>query len=76
MKFAITASPDSLGVVGPHHVARNFGNIMCHKFRQQYQKSDFVFLCFLPKSAFLIFQIRKEWSAPVQKFLFDVILNE
>ena len=41
MKFAETASPDISGVDGPHHVARNFGNILCQKFRQQLQKLDF-----------------------------------
>ena len=40
MKFAITASPDILGVVGPHHVARNFGNTLCQIFRQQLYKLD------------------------------------
>ena len=41
MKFAETASPDISGVDGPHHVARNFGNTLCQKFRQQLQKLDF-----------------------------------
>ena len=41
MEFAITASPDISGVVGPHHVARNFGNTLYQKFRQQLQKLDF-----------------------------------
>ena len=36
-----TASPDNLGVDVPHHVARNFGNTLCQKFRQQLQKLDF-----------------------------------
>ena len=30
-----TASPDILGVGGPHCVAKNFDNNFCHKFRQQ-----------------------------------------
>ena len=41
MKFAITASPDILGVVGPHHVARNFGNNFYPKFQQQLQNWKF-----------------------------------
>ena len=41
MKFHETASPDISGVEGPHHVAKNFGNIFCQKFRQQFQKVDF-----------------------------------
>ena len=41
MEFAITASPGILGVVGPHHVAKNFGNTLYQKFRQQLQKLDF-----------------------------------
>ena len=41
MKFAIPASPDIFGVVGPHYAARNFGNTLCQKFRQQIQKLDF-----------------------------------
>ena len=41
MEFDISASPDILGVVGPHHVAKNFGNTLCRKCRQQLQKLDF-----------------------------------
>ena len=41
MKFAETASPDISGVDVPHHVAINFGNTLCQKFRQQLQKLDF-----------------------------------
>ena len=41
MKFHETASPDISGVRGPHHVAKNFGNTFCQKFRQQFQKLDF-----------------------------------
>ena len=36
-----TASPNISGVGGPHHVAKNFGNTFCQKFRQQFQKLDF-----------------------------------
>ena len=41
MKFHETAYPDIFGVRGPHHVAKNFGNTFCQKFRQQFQKLDF-----------------------------------
>ena len=30
-----------IGVVEPHHGARNFDNTLCQKFRQQIQKLDF-----------------------------------
>ena len=37
MEFSETASPDILGSGGPHRVARNFGNNLNPKFRQQFQ---------------------------------------
>ena len=42
IEFHKTASPNILGVEGPHHVAKNFSNTFCHKFRQQFQKLDFI----------------------------------
>ena len=72
MKFAKIASPDISGVDGPRHVAKNFGNTFCHKFRQHFQKLNF-FQDFQPKSTFSISQFGKEGGAPGQKFLFDVI---
>ena len=72
MKFAITASPNILGVVGPHHVARNFGNTLCQKFRQQLQKLDF-FGKKMQKLAFSIVHFGREGGAPGQKFFSAVI---
>ena len=41
MKFLEIASPDILRMECHHHVAKNFGNTFCLKFRQQLQKLVF-----------------------------------
>ena len=38
MKFSEIASPDILGMEGPHYVANNFGNNFNPKFQQQLWK--------------------------------------
>ena len=73
MKFHETASPDISGLRGPHHVAKNFGNTFCQKFRQQFQKLDFFGEKKMQKLAFLRAQFGREGGAPGQKFFSGVI---
>ena len=72
MKFAETASPGILGVDGPYHFAKNFGNTLCQKFRQQLQKLDFLAKK-MQKLAFSIVHFGREGGAPGQKFFSGVI---
>ena len=72
MKFHETASPDISGVKGPHHVAKNFGNTFCQKFRQQFQKLYF-FGEKMQKLTILRGRFGREGVAPDQKFFSEVI---
>ena len=75
MEFPKAASPDISGVRVPTMLPKISATLCITNFGNNF-KIRFCFLCFLPKSAFSIFQFGKEWNAPVQKFLFDVILIE
>ena len=72
MKLHETASPDISGVGGPHHVAKNFGNTFCQKFRQQFQKLDFLAKK-MQKLTILRARFGREGGAPGQKFYSEVI---